>query len=65
MCKEHREDSIQTKINVTVVGMIPLRTYVAGKFNMAGPVKELIAIAIEPNIPIEPVKRSKTDPKKK
>jgi hypothetical protein len=38
-----------------VVGIIPLRTYVAGKFNMAGPVNELMAMAVDPNIPIEPM----------
>ena len=59
MCKEHREDNIQTKINVDVVGMIPLRTKVAGKFNMAGPVKELMAMAMEPSIPIEPKERER------
>jgi hypothetical protein len=51
---QHKDERTQTSTSVHVVGIIPDRWKVAGKFNIAGPVKELTARAAEPNKPIEP-----------
>jgi hypothetical protein len=52
MWREQRAASMQTKNKVTVVGIRPERWKVAGRFNMAGPVRELTAMEMDPNIPI-------------
>lgn len=48
-------DKMQTKMTVQVVGINPALWKVAGKFSMAGPVKELLAIDMDPKNPILPM----------
>lgn len=54
-CDEQSDDKMQTKISAEHVGIIPDRANVAGKLSMAGPVKELTAMDMEPSIPMEPL----------
>jgi hypothetical protein len=54
-CREHMADKMQTKMTVQVVGINPALWKVAGKFSMAGPVKELLAIDMDPKNPILPM----------
>ena len=53
-CKAHNVDNAHNNAKVIVVGTNPDIWYKYGKFNIAGPVNELIAIATLPNIPIVP-----------
>ena len=52
---EHKVDKIHNKANVKVVGINPDLWYKDGKFNIAGPVNELTAMEILPNIPMVPI----------
>ena len=55
MCRQQNADKKQTNRRVAMVGMTPERSKVAGRFNMAGPVKEFTAIDMLPRYPMEPV----------
>ena len=52
---EHNAERTQSMINVKIVGISPEIWNVAGRFSIAGPVKELTVIAIDPSIPIIPL----------
>ena len=61
ICIQQSADNMQTKTSVQTVGMIPERSKVAGKLNMAGPVRELTAIDMEPRYPMEPKEEGMED----
>ena len=59
MWREQKAAMAQTKTRVTKVGIKPERRNVAGRWSMAGPVKELHAMAKDPKYPILPVTEKK------
>ena len=64
MCSEQSAASTHTKMMVAMVGIMPDRLNVAGRLSMAGPVRELTAIDMDPSIPMEPVRAQQTGVRK-
>ena len=56
ICKEHHVERIQRNIIVNMVGITPDLWKTEGRLSIAGPVNELTAMAMDPSIPMVPVK---------
>lgn len=61
MWREQNAAMAQIKTRVNKVGIKPERRNVAGRWSIAGPVKELQAMANEPKYPILPVEKQKNN----
>jgi hypothetical protein len=55
ICMEQKEERKHTKTSAPIVGITPDRANVAGRFTIAGPVKEFTAIDMDPSHPMDPV----------